>query len=239
MRTWQKISFHKTGQTNDPINVTNSQPVAFQPIMYKFGAWDAKTDENGRFVFATAPPGAQFLSRKVALGGRAWSQSQLANVDVKPGATLVTNIGGDGRSVTGRVHFEDGAPENMTASSGIIATADSGFYDQLKKLKTEAERQAFIQSPEVQKVMAERRSFSVRIEADGTFVGEDILPGTYEFTHQNYRMLTAHSTSYTMFVSKQDLVVPPAKNDEDDSLVDLGVIELKKRTMDIPQGNRQ
>jgi hypothetical protein len=63
-----------------------------------------------------------------------------------------------------------------------------------------------------------------------------VLPGKYEFNFQQ-RLADEKSHTFTMtiFTSAQELVVPKARDKDDDSSVDWGTIELKKITMPMPE----
>ena len=232
---WNRKTIQRIGQTNSVIELTNSNPAVLQPLMYDFQAFQARTDENGKFVLAFVPPGERSLWRKISAGENSWTQSQLATVDVKPGETVVTNVGGMGRTVVGRVKFNGELTVDFTKGVGVITTPTFKIFEKARQLKTDAERQAFYQSPEVEAAMNNRQSFSVRVAADGTFRAEDVLPGTYEFSFQPTVRLDENGRAWTMFTSAQEFTVPEAKNQDDDSTVELGAIELQKRTLPLPK----
>jgi len=233
---WTKKTIHRTGQTNNSvIEITNSSPVMLQPPMYEFGAFQARTDGQGKFVITFVPPGQQFIWRQIPAGENSWTTSQLGAVGVKPGETVVTNIGGTGRTVIGQVKFTGDTPVDFTKGMGVITTPTFKIFEQSQKLKTDAERQAFYQSPEVQKLFEDRRTFSVRVGADGSFRAEDVLPGSYEFEFQPRALPDEKSHEWIMLASAKEFTVPEAKNQDDDSTVELGAIELQKRTLPLPE----
>ena len=234
---WNKKTIRRLGQTNNVVEITNSSPASLQPLMYEFSAFQARTDAQGHFAIAFVPPGDRSLWRKIPAGDNSWTQSQLAAVDVKPGEITVTDVGGTGRTVIGRVKFDGDLPVDFTKGMGVITTPTFKIFEQSQKLKTDAERQAFYQSPEVQKLYENHRSFSLRIAADGSFRAEDVLPGTYEFSFQPHSLLDEKSRAWVMLASAQEFTVPEAKNQDDDSAVELGIIELKKRIMPLPESS--
>ena len=63
---------------------------------------------------------------------------------------------------------------------------------------------------------------------------EDVLPGTYEANFEQYT-LTGNTATVTMFTAGTELIVPEAKDKDDDSSVDGGNVELKKLTIPIPK----
>jgi uncharacterized GH25 family protein len=230
---WIKKMIHKTGQQTNDVVITNSSPVMLQPPFYDFNAFQAKTDEQGRFVITFVPPGEQIIARLVPTGEGSWTHSQLAAVDVKPGETTVTNVGGTGRTVIGKVKFGEGAAPDFKNGFAVINTPTSKFIEKIRQLKTDEERKAFYQSKEFQEAMKNHRSFSAVLLSDGSFRAEDVLPGKYEFDFQS-RLPDEKTHALMMFVSAQELVVPEARDKDDDSSVDWGPVELKTFTLTMP-----
>jgi len=214
---------------------TNAAPEIVQPLMYDAQSFSARIDGDGKFAFAYVPPGERELYRRVPQGKNSWTHSQIATVDVPPGGVVVTNVGGSGRTVTGKVHYNGDLKVDFQNGMGVITTPSFEIFEKAQKLKTQAERQAFYESPEVQKIAANSQSFSLLIAADSTFRGEDILPGTYEFHFQPRFELDPNSRSWVILTSSQTFTVPAAKNEQDDSTVDLGTIELKKMVLPTPE----
>jgi beta-lactamase regulating signal transducer with metallopeptidase domain/uncharacterized GH25 family protein len=213
---------------------TNPVPKFLQPLMYDSQAFSARADENGKFAIGFVPPGERSLWRRIPYGERGWTQSQLATCEVKPGETVVTNIGGNGRTVTGKVQFSGDFPVDFKNGMGIITTPTFKIYEKSWHLKTAAERKAFLASPEAEALRVEERSFSVRVATDGSFRTEDVLPGHYEFVFQPSVKLDEKSRTWTQLASAQEFTVPSAKDENDDSTVELGTFELKKRELLMP-----
>jgi beta-lactamase regulating signal transducer with metallopeptidase domain/uncharacterized GH25 family protein len=232
---WSKMTIRKTGQQTNDVEITNASPAMLQLPFYDSNAFKARTDEQGRFVITFVPPGQQIISRLVPAGEGSWTSSQLASVDVKPGETTVTNVGGTGRTVIGKIKFTEGAAPDFKNGMGIISTPTFKFYEKSQQLKTDAERKAFYQSPEVEAAYKNHRGFSTLVSSDGSFRAEDVLPGTYEFDFQPHTLMDEKSHTLTTFTSTQEVVVPEAKDQDDDSSVDWGEVELKKFTIPIPE----
>ncbi|MGA9779713.1 MAG: M56 family metallopeptidase [Verrucomicrobiia bacterium] len=220
---------------NRVTELTNPAPKFLQPLMYDSQAFSARTDENGKFAIGFVPPGERSLWRRIPYGERGWTQSQLATVEVKPGQTVVTNIGGNGRTVTGKVQFSGDFPVDFKNGMGIITSPTFKIYEKFRQLKTDAERKAFLASPEAEALRAEERSFSVRVATDGSFRTEDVLPGNYEFVFQPSVKLDEKSRTWAQLASAREFTVPSAKDENDDSTVELGTIDLKKRELPIPR----
>lgn len=222
-----------TGMAGQKIEATNSSPVLRIAPMYDLNVFQARTDAQGKFILTFVPPGKQVLSRRIP-SGPGWTTSQLGDVEVKPGETIVTNFGGHGRTVEGKIEYNGDLKVDFTQGMGIIVTPTFKILEKARQLKTDAERQAFYASPEVEAAMDARRSFSLRVKADGTFRAEDVLPGNYEFTFQPTVRLDHNSSVWVMLDTETEFSIPEAKNTDDDSTAELGTIEVKQHVIPIP-----
>jgi hypothetical protein len=232
---WSKMSIRKTGQQTNDVEITNSSPVMLQPPFYDPNAFQAKTDEQGRFVITFVPPGQQIIARLVPAGEGSWTHSQLATVEVKPGETTQVSVGGTGRTIIGKVKFADGAAPDFKNGFATINTPIFKHLEKIRQLKTDEERKALYQSQEFEETMKNHRSFSTALQPDGSFRAEDVLPGKYELAFQPRLLMDEKSHTVTMFNSAQELIVPEAKNKDDDSSVDWGEVELKPYNLPIPE----
>ncbi|MEI2727242.1 MAG: hypothetical protein V9H26_28220 [Verrucomicrobiota bacterium] len=231
---WSNLGLRKVGQSTNAVAITNANPLSLPPPIYDFNVFQAKTDDQGRFAITFVPPGQQTIARMVSTGEGSWTHSQLAIVEVKPGETTVTNVGGTGRTVTGKVKFVAGAAPDFKNGSVALITPPNKFMQQASQLKTDEERKAFSQSAAaVQAATQERRIFSAALLPDGSFHADDLVPGKYQVNFHS-RQPTMQSGTYTMFTTPQELLVPEAKDKDDDSSVDWGEVELRKYTIPIP-----
>ncbi|MGD0815574.1 MAG: hypothetical protein ABSA83_18430 [Verrucomicrobiota bacterium] len=211
----------------------NSTPATPQPPFYDPSAFQSRTDDQGRFVITFVPPGEQTVARLVPTGERAWMLDPLATVEVKPGETLVTNFGGTGRSVIGKIKFDESPAPDFKHGSVSITTPVSKFMQKANELKTDEERRAIYQSKEFQEGATGRRHIFAAVQPDGSFLAEDVPPGKYEVAFQERRMTPlGHLPPYT---SPKEFIVPQAKDKDDDSSVDWGDVELAKHTVLIPR----
>jgi beta-lactamase regulating signal transducer with metallopeptidase domain/uncharacterized GH25 family protein len=231
---WTRMSVPVPGQTNGVQEITNSRPVVV-PLTYDFNTFQTRTDEKGWFAFSFVPPGGQTINRLISTGKGSWSSSQLATVEVGPGETMVTNVGGTGRTVVGKLKFEEAAPADFKNGRAILSTPTSRLMAKLWQLKTDEERKAFYESEEYQSAMEHRWSCSAAVTADGSFQAEDVPPGNYELQFQeNGQNAKTHMFTMQMFASAREVTVPKARDQNDDSAVDLGNIELKKLNLPVP-----
>jgi hypothetical protein len=228
-RTWLTRNHRLPGQTK-MVTVTNSMPDTLQPPMYNGAAFQAKTDDQGRFVITFVPPGEVVVNRRISLGPNSWTQSPLATVVVRPGETTVTNVGGTGRTVIGRVIYQGSDPLDFKRGFAHLGTPTAQYLKKYLALKTDAERQAFQTSMAGTAAQADAKYYAAILQPDGSFRAQDVLPGRYEFGLQpQYRQMPTNHV-IPMYVSAEQ-VVPPAKDDNDDSTVDLGEVELEQLNM--------
>jgi hypothetical protein len=226
---WVKPSAQRTGDTNRAVRAH------LAPLIYNNQAFAARTDEYGRFSVGFVPPGDVSLYRRISTSSGRWTQSQLGTWELKPGATLVTNVGGAGRTVTGKIQYRGDLKVDFENGMGVITTPTFRVLEKAQQLKTEAERQAYYDSPEVQDLYRHTQTFSLRVTADGAFRAEDVLPGTYEFSFQPLTRLGTNSAAWVLLASAETFTVPPAKDQDDDSPVELGTLELKQRELSVPK----
>jgi hypothetical protein len=218
--------------------IANSTPASLQPPFYDPNAFQARTDDQGRFVITFVPPGGQTIARLVAAGEGSWTHSQLATVEVKPGETTVTNVGGTGRNVVGKIKCRESAAPDFKNGFLTINTPISKFMQKINQLRTDEERKTFYQSKEFQAVAKNPRNFFATLLPDGSFHAEDVPPGKYEASFQPRSPAehgATYTMTYTMFTSPKELIVPEAKGKDDDSSVDWGEVELTKYSLPIPK----
>jgi hypothetical protein len=209
-----------------------------QPPVYDPNAFQARTDDQGRFAITLVPPGEQTISRLVATGEGSWTHSLLATVEVKPGESTVANVGGTGRNVIGKIKFGESAAPDLKNGSVTISTPISKLMQKILQLKTDEERKTFYQSAEAQAAAKNPRNIPATLLADGSFQAEDVPPGKYEVNFQPYSPAEHgawQTMTYTMFTSPKELIVPEAKDKEDDSSVDWGEVGLTNYSISIPK----
>jgi beta-lactamase regulating signal transducer with metallopeptidase domain/uncharacterized GH25 family protein len=230
---WAPGNYRSKSAVKNPA-ITNTPSAFLPPPNYEPNAFQSRTDDRGQFVITFVPPGNQSLWRQVPVSEHSWTQTQLATVEVKPGETIVTNVGGTGRTIIGQIKFSGGVTADFSNGFLSVSTPMEKIFEKVRSLKTAEERAAFYQSPEVADAYARRRSFSVKISTDGSFKAEDVLPGRYEVQFQT-RVVGTHMTSFKIFTSVQQITVPTAKDQNDDSVVNLGTVELKERILPVPE----
>jgi hypothetical protein len=227
---WTSQTIQMKGKETNSVTITNSSPIQLPPPFYDPNAFQARTDNNGRFVITFVPPGKERIMREIATGNGGWMGKPVVEVDLKPGETITTNIGGNGRTVIGKVKFADQPAPDFKKGQMSIATPMSKLFEKVRLAKTDEERRALYQSEEFQTATKDRRDYFAAMQPDGSFQAEDVLPGKYEVNFQQ-RMDMGHTTSMSMFTGAAELTVPDAKDKDDDSAVDRGEVELKTLTI--------
>jgi hypothetical protein len=171
------------------------------PLWYAHDTFQTRTDGQGRFVLGFVPPGWQNLDRETPDENGGWRSSPLSSMEVLPGETTVTNV--SCRTVVGRLEFSGGLPKDLTNGIGfLIEATNAGRFPVFD------------------------------IGADGTFRAEYILPGTYHFRFVQYRHRLPDqnrmlSIEGRISFSRQKFSVPEAKNQDDDSIVAVGTVEME------------
>jgi beta-lactamase regulating signal transducer with metallopeptidase domain/uncharacterized GH25 family protein len=222
------------GATNT-LMLTNTASEHLEPPFYDFNDFQARTDEQGRFVIAYVPPGEQAVARLVPIGNGAQAHQPLGSVTVKPGEITKAQFGGGERTVTGKVTFASAdLPEDLSRAQVVLHSGASfSLLQRLQQTKNPAERAALLQSAEYRQTMTSPpRQYSVKLAKDHSFKLEGVAPGDYELGVQlmdESEML--HLTAITLFTSPQKIVIPPAENANDDLPLEIGTIELKKLTV--------
>jgi beta-lactamase regulating signal transducer with metallopeptidase domain len=196
----------------------------------------SKTDDQGHFVITQVPPGLQTLCWLAPLGPNGWSSRPLAVVDVQPGATVVTNVGSKGRTIRGRVKFSGGQPRDWISATVDLMSPSPESRERRQRLKTDAERRAFDQSPEVQASKNNPRDYVIPVQPDGSFRADEVDAGEYGFLC-NVHTRSGDNFPYPAsrnYFSSEEVVVPAANGENDESVVDLGEVEVAKLERPMP-----
>jgi len=226
--TNQIMQFRPFEEWGASMSITN----LLNPPIYEPSMSQTTTDDHGRFAFNRVPPGRQVLDRLIdqRAGGRTWSSENLpAIVEVPPGGTLVTNLGGHGRTVIGRLSFSPGMAPAIT--NGILGLENprAKIMRQMRQMKTAEERAQFSQTDEYQKMMMNWVNIVAVLQPDGSFRADEVPPGNYELDMPMLGSITNFTrVDVDKYLSQPNVLVPPAKDNQDDSPVDLGAVEMTK-----------
>lgn len=220
--------------TNQQVSLA---PAAFQQAGMVFDVTDfrARTDDQGRFIITYVPPGERKIARMIPTGEHSWSYSVGTLVNVKAGGVTEVSVGGTGRTVIGKARLTDASLEmNWKQAHAVLHTPwpPSRIKDQ------QARSNAWAQSSEAQAFMKTNQAFAVSLDTDGSFRAEEVPPGKYElfitFIPEQTRFRDGELPSelekqFRGF--QQEVVVPEFQSKDDDSPIDLGILEVKLRPL--------
>ncbi len=155
--------------------------------------YETLCDSEGRFTFKRVPPGWFEVGYLINNGDSSASLTSRTPVVVAPGETATVTLGGEGRPVIGRfvppegyrgpIYFGQGLRSLDTSRPDPPRPAD---YDQMTNRQQQEWHRQWRKTPEYQAWSdtiwqdPNRRQYVFRIEADGSFRIEDVIPGKYD-----------------------------------------------------------
>ena len=166
---------------------------------YRDFRYNTTCGTDGRFVFEKVPPGRFEVGYRVAIGDDYDGFTSRTPVAVKAGETATVKVGGEGRRVIGRfvppasyaksVYFGAGYRDLQPHWTARGASEES--FSDLKSPVFEGSQRAWYRlwcEPERVNALSSEdfsryvnwRGYAFRINSDGSFRIEDVIPGTYE-----------------------------------------------------------
>ncbi len=225
------------------INEDNYDPKAARVYF----AYQAKTDQDGKFSFDRVPAGKGSASRMVekSMGQMRMSQpTHSERFELDAGKTVAVKLGGKGRPVIGKVNL----PEDKIKGRNIFfnqATIHTPYpvnqmelVEKVKGMKPE-EQQAFYQKwmetdegkayqEKMRKYAESAVNFTVDIKPDGTFRAEDVPAGKFDLGINLTQPDTANNPwgGKLLAMINKPFEVPEIPGGVSDQPLDLGTIEL-------------
>ena len=170
----------------------------------------AVTDDQGRFVITYARPGAQHLVRQISTGGPgSWVPGFAVPVDVKAGGITQVTMGGTGCEVIGKAAITD-LPENFDWKDVHFS------LNALPAAEASVDRS--------------RWSFYPPDSAtNGSFVFEDISPGTYELSARlvSGRQESHATSSRLVLLGRKTVTIPETESGGGGEPFDIGTLPLR------------
>ncbi len=209
-------------------------------IDYEFYEYEAETDEQGRFVVERVVPGEARATTASRQGTNRGSYASLCSttIEIKPGETTRVTIGGQGRPVIGRLIAPGGTalPLNLAGARGSLTKKSDQIemplpadFSTWEPERRRAYSFAWYKSPAGKASRRAMRASGLKIESDGSFRAEEILPGLYELSVTIAGAEPAsQSTEETVIraTAKRDVLVPQTPGDRNSQPLDLGSLEL-------------
>jgi hypothetical protein len=195
-----------------------------QPFSPSPGEYTTKTDAQGNFVFAQAPPGRFSLCLSNA--------GHQTPVDIQSGATTVAQIGGTGCVLSGRLVLSNsdqpldwskrllnpGLQTRLPVPQGLSPSARSEWMRQ------------YTQTEEGRARVRDWISYPLDVQTDGAFSVEDVPPGDYELTGQLSDAAidpTGRVKATVIGSFRQDVTVPQPSSAASGDSIDVGAIPVQ------------
>jgi peroxiredoxin len=198
------------------------------PGSLNFGShFRVDTDEQGRFSFSHVPPGPIQLARLIPMGPRSWTFSHVQSVLIPPGETIEVVYGGTGRPVTGRLALSDpGREVDWRHGHNSLSTK----MPQPPQGSSREEIMAWQQSEEFRDAIANRRSYGIVIDEEGSFRVDDVPAGEYRLSFNLTEPADDRPGMGTPIGSlSREVTVPGMAEARSDEPLDLGELIIQVR----------
>jgi hypothetical protein len=189
--------------------VSLMQDFPCEGLRYDHFDFQARTDDRGQFVITYVPPGEQRLARWISTGEGSATSGNPTFVKVKAGGVTEAILGGTGREVVGKTVFPD-------------APATFNWKEVRFSLRTTPPMKAGRNNFDLT-----TRHYNAESVTHGSFVFEDVLPGTYELSAQVHRQGRSgfhNHIHHIMPLGAQEVTIPDAGTGEP---CDVGTLHLR------------
>ncbi|MGO9204149.1 MAG: hypothetical protein ACLQM8_26820, partial [Limisphaerales bacterium] len=201
-----------------------------ETLSLSLGAYTAKTDEEGNFVFDQAPPGQYDLY--VATLNVPYHHK--TPVQIQSGATTVVQIGGTGAILSGRLVLSNPGQAidwskrlvmpmlqtKLPYPPGLNGRARAEWYGKYSKSEEGRVRIRAI------------CTYPLDVQTDGTFTVDSVPPGDYELSGQLSDAaveLSRGVLGHTIGSFKQDVTVPQPADGQSTGKIDLGAVTVQSQ----------
>jgi Carboxypeptidase regulatory-like domain/Thiol:disulfide interchange protein DsbD, N-terminal len=225
--------------------ITTNKTISKPRLFYWY---QARTDKDGRFTFEHVTPGEVAISRVESIprpdrfgitAGEVWGGCRLAMTRLNDGESIKVDVGGFGRTVTGKLVSSNNFENCMVSLTPQLAPVP--FPNQLsheQKLKWAADwfwsEQASDQriwlggTPQANlegKLITQLKPWSVKVMRDGSFEINDVPPGQYTLSAIFRKPSGPDSFNFTELARiTHEFHIPAGDRLPEQPALDLGVI---------------
>ena len=198
---------------------------------------ETETDASGRFTFERVMSGVTRMTRMTEIGPGRQGMGPWVSFEAKPGKTERVKVGGTGRPVVGRIVKVAGSDFNAGTQS-VPNSINFGlktprFNGEIPKGLSQEKKAEWVkhwrQTPEGWAYTQDLNraycvNYPVKLEADGTFKIEDVIPGAYQWMVYHHQIKATRVQFWSM--APDTVVVPEMEGGRRDQPLDLGELEL-------------
>jgi hypothetical protein len=190
----------------------------------------ASTDDHGLFAIDRVPPGGALITRSIDLVGAGRGMVLPAQpIQIEPGETTKVVVGGNGRSVAGRVSLPEKYnthPSHSAARLDLLPPPAPEIPERLTPDERQAWYRKWAETAAGRAYVAwqqDRRSYPVLIDLDGSFRIDDVVEGTYSIALR----LTSPDSDQPLSAHSDPIVIPPPPADAPHAPLDLGEVPIQ------------
>jgi RNA polymerase sigma factor (sigma-70 family) len=187
-----------------------------------------QTDANGRFVFPRVAPMDVWLTHDVMVWPGEARPSGHHHIKVSPGDDIVVQLGGIGRTVTGRIEWP--GDDKLFFYGSLWSNQKHYMRDPpgWRTMSAEEKRQyelAWRDSPDGELFKDEVRNYEFPVQRDGTFRVPDVLPGSYRMqVRADASRAAGQSPRLAATAREIKVIVPEITVGEADETIDVGTL---------------
>jgi hypothetical protein len=212
--------------------------------------YETYADRSGRFTFARVPPTWMEVGYLIRTGDSTSSDTGRTPIHLLSGQNLKMTLGGEGRLVIGKfvppegykgpVYFGEGLRALQTWHPDLPKPAN---YDQMTRREQQQWLNEWIKTPQAEAYYdalwhdLNRRHYTFRIEDDGTFRIEDVIPGRYKFTVWFEERLSGQGRPEEIGAYYGTIEIPAIPGGRTDEPLDLGNLTVGMRSPPLHVGD--
>jgi len=225
---------------NEKIWWYRNKNMSRQEIIPVWHGCDTMTDANGHFVFEKLPPEKVTVHHVIESGRFRSGRGSSKTLEIMPGQTAKITLGGSGRPVTGRLvvptDYKGKIDFNFGDNTLDLILPEYPHPKNLDLLtgKEKDTWQRIWQKSDRRTVYTEAhqeygRSYGVKIEDDGTFRIEDVIPGNYILRLRLYERPKDKPYGLGDYIGSvnYEFEIPDMNEVYSDAPLDIGVVELE------------